>query len=316
MKNVIFLGCNTDQLGYLKEFVRRKINVIGFDKNSNAPGKKFCDYFHNIPYTNFKEIIKILNSYKINKNDYVFSAAQHHAFISIYEISKKFKIRKLDLRTIKVCLDKVKLSQNLKDNNIFYPKSFLVKSKNDLKKIKLKKNINYFLKSDYGKTPKYIFKFNKNDKPPKLPNKDQFFKKYFILQEEIKGIHYRLNIANDTIFVFKKINENKYISINTKELKFFKIIKKKIKRLIFNHNLHFHILKLDIIVSKNNWVVLDLGLDPPTRLLHQFISNKINFYKIFIDFVIFKKLSFKKYQNKLRRIQIIIKKNKILTKKI
>jgi hypothetical protein len=280
MKNVIFLGCNTDQLGYLKEFVRRKINVIGFDRNSNAPGKKFCDYFHNIPYTNFKEIIKILNSYKINKNDYVFSAAQHHAFISIYEISKKFKIRKLDLRTIKVCLDKVKLSQNLKDNNIFYPKSFLVKSKNDLKKIKLKKNINYFLKSDYGKTPKYIFKFNKNDKLPKLPNKDQFFKKY------------------------------------TKELKFFKIIKKKIKRLIFNHNLHFHILKLDIIVSKNNWVVLDLGLDPPTRLLHQFISNKINFYKIFIDFVIFKKLSFKKYQNKLRRIQIIIKKNKILTKKI
>ena len=75
-------------------------------------------------------------------------------------------------------------------------------------------------------------------------------------------------------------------------------------------------MKLDIIVSKNDWVVLDLGLDPPTRLLYQFILNNINFYKTFIDFVIFKKLSFKKYQNNLKKTQIIIKGNKISAKKI
>ena len=31
-EKVIFLGCNTDQLGYLKEFVRRKFKVIGLIK--------------------------------------------------------------------------------------------------------------------------------------------------------------------------------------------------------------------------------------------------------------------------------------------
>ena len=231
MKKVIFLGCNTDQLGYLKEFVRRKFKVIGFDKNPHAPGKKFCDHFHNISYTNFRKIIKILHLYKIDKYDYVFSAAQHHVFISIYEISKKFKIKKLNLNTIKICLDKVKLSKILKDNNISYPKSFLIKNKNSLKKIKLKKNMNYFLKSDYGKTPKYIFKFNKDNDLPKLPNKDQFFKKYFILQEEFNGTHYRINIANDTIFIFKKINDNLYVSIDNKKFKYFKVIKKNLKNL-------------------------------------------------------------------------------------
>ena len=133
-----------------------------------------------------------------------------------------------------------------------------------------------------------FFKFNKDNDLPKLPNKDQFFKKYFILQEEFNGTHYRINIANDTIFIFKKINDNLYVSIDNKKFKYFKVIKKKFKKFITDYKLDFYVLKLDIIVSKNDWVVLDLGLDPPTRLLYQFILNNINFYKTFIDFVIFK----------------------------
>ena len=48
--------------------------------------------------------------------------------------------------------------------------------------------MNYFLKSDYGKTPKYIFKFNKDNDLPKLPNKDQFLKNTSFYKKNLTGL--------------------------------------------------------------------------------------------------------------------------------
>lgn len=315
MKRVVFLGCNNDQIKYLKQLRIKKFNIIGFDKNENAPGKKLCDYFFNIPYNDYKKIIDKLKIFKFNKQDLIFSAAQHHALFSLAKIAIKFGIKFHNIKTINFILDKIKLAKVLKLNKINYPKSYIIKTNKDLKKIKLKKNKKYFLKSDYGKTPKYIFIFSDKDPIPKLPKKDEFFKKYFILQEEFIGTHYRLNIINNRIFIFLKINDNEYVSKKKIDSYFAKKIKKKLINFVKKYELQFNILKVDIIISDKNWTIIDLGLDPPTRLLKQFIFNNINFYEKYIDLILFKKKSFAKYYNKLKNVKIKFQKNKVYVEK-
>ena len=46
------------------------------------------------------------------------------------------------------------------------------------------------------------------------------------------------------------------------------------------------LVKYDVIISKNEYVVIDIGLDPPQRMLHYFRKLKKNFYKFYLDFFI------------------------------
>ena len=72
------------------------------------------------------------------------------------------------------CIDKTKMCKLLKKDKILIPNTqYLVNNK-----IKIDKKKTYFLKSDYGKSPKYCYVI-KNGKIPKFPTKDSFFRKIF-----------------------------------------------------------------------------------------------------------------------------------------
>mgnify|MGYP000173797856 FL=1 len=43
------------------------------------------------------------------------------------------------------------------------------------------------------------------------------------------------------------------------------------------------LIKFDIILSKNNYVVLDIGMDPPSRMLRESSKNDSNFPEHYIN---------------------------------
>ena len=57
MDKVLILGCNFDQIPYIKEL--KKFFCVGLDKNIDAPGKNLCDKFYNIGYDELDRIIEI-----------------------------------------------------------------------------------------------------------------------------------------------------------------------------------------------------------------------------------------------------------------
>ena len=42
------------------------------------------------------------------------------------------------------------------------------------------------------------------------------------------------------------------------------------------------VLKFDVIINKHDYVVLDIGMDPPSRMLRNWNKNNKNFYNFYI----------------------------------
>ena len=47
-----------------------------------------------------------------------------------------------------------------------------------------------------------------------------------------------------------------------------------------------------IIIDNENWVVLDIGLDPPYRMLKYYIKNNFDFYSNYINQYIDNKITY------------------------
>ena len=295
-KDILILGLNYDQLEYIKIIRSYGYIIYGVDKNSKAPGKKYCDYFLNKSYTDIDEILYFLKVKKFSNDGLFFTASSQISFLSLGLISKKLKKNFIDPKIIHRCIDKSKMNKFFKKIGIPIPKTKYFYGR----KITVENNKEYFLKSDYGKTPNYLY-FIKNGKVPKLPKKDDFYRNCFLLQEKIIGNHFRVNYLKNKFFVFKKINDN--ISIPSSNLPFFdKKIKNKIKFFIKENKLKNFLIKFDIIINEKNWYVLDIGFDPPKRLEKIMIYKNKNFFKAYVNNWLnkenlFKNLSLKRYGN-------------------
>jgi hypothetical protein len=299
-KKVLFIGCNFDQINYLEIFKKLNFLVIGTDIRESAPGKQYCDKFYNISYYDYKKFYTILKKEKFSNKDIIFTAASHHAYETISKCYQKLRVNFPNPKNIDICLDKVKFYKFCKSKKISVPRSKYIDFRGT-KKINLQKNKIYFLKSDYGKTPNYCFKI-KNGKIPIIPKEDKFFRKYFILQEEFKGAHYRINFIKDKIFTIYKPTENKNIFVKSSKLN--KKIYKKLSLINKTLGLNNLITKYDVIVNGDEYVVLDIGLDTPLRLKHLLLSNKINFYDYYVKIYSKKKVLKLK---KLLRIELNLK---------
>ncbi len=303
-KNVLVLGLNYDQLKYIKEVKKLGYKIYGVDKNKLAPGRKYCDFYLKSSYTKTKNILKFLNSKKFPKNSYFFTAASQIAFLSISKIANSLNENFIDQSIIDSCIDKSKMNKLFFKNKIPTPKTKIVYKK---KNVKIDKSKEYFLKSDYGKSPLYCFHI-KNGEIPNFPSKDDFFKKCFLLQEKIFGEHYRINYIKNKFFFFKKIDERTSYPIELKN-KFSKIIKKKIVTFINLNKLKNFLIKFDLIINKDNWYIIDIGFDPPKRLENLAVYLGNNFYKSYVYnwlegkdiFLNYKSNSFKNLIIKIRK---------------
>jgi hypothetical protein len=302
-KDILILGLNHDQLPYIKIIKQLGYKIFGVDKNLAAPGKKYCDYFLKTSYTNEKKIIKFLILKKFSSKGFFFTAASQISLLSLAKIAKKLNIKFIQPTIIDKCIDKRKMNKLFIKNKIPIPETKYISKR----KVIVDKTKEYFLKSDYGKSPNYCY-FIKNGNTPTLPRKDDFYKKYFLLQEKINGHHFRVNFLNGNFFIFKKITDQICYPV-VKLSKYSKKIENKIIKFVNSTKLNKFLIKFDLIINENNWYIIDIGFDPPKRLEHLMIFMNNDFYKAYVYNWLGKKDLFHNF--KLNNInKLIIKINK------
>ena len=284
-KFIIILGCNFKQLPYLIN-LKKKYSIILIDKKNNAPGSKFADLVFQCSYTDIaglNKIYKKIKKYNIYK---IFTASSHYAHVGASFFAKKFNVSYPSKKNINICINKALYYAFFTKNNLKIPKTHYLKNKYELKKILLSKNKKktYFIKSDFSKNPNYIYKGTPKELLKIKINwkKDQFFKKKYILQEKFFGKNLRVNIYNNKYNIYdfysgNKIGKKKY-------LQFIKLnIIKKLKKICKKLGMYKWLLKFDIILSKNDYVLLDVGMDPPHRMRVDWEKNKKNFINFYLN---------------------------------
>ena len=294
-KKLLFIGCNYNQIPYLKTLNKKEWKIVGVDKNKDAPGRILCDEFYNVAYDDLKGLIEVGKKEKFEKHDRVFSAASQFAQKGAANFAFYFGINFPPEKSIDLCLNKTLFYQYFRKNNIPIPNTWYIKNKNDLKlKINSTDAKNFFLKSDYSKNPNYVYKFNSDYIPLNdiFWGYDRFRRKYYILQEEFKGTSLRLNIYGSRFNVFNFLTEKKTIRYHD-TIKKFKIIST-LRRFINDHKIGKFLLKFDIILNNQSYVVLDIGLDPPMRMLKYSKQNNIKFEKYYLAHYISDKIRYPK----------------------
>lgn len=285
MKSIIVLGCSQNQIKYLK-LLKQKFKIILLDKNKKSPGKNYAHLFFQYAYDDLIKLNYLLKK-KLIHADYIFTASSHYSFIGLAFLAKKLKLKKFpSQKSISIILNKTNFYNFLIKEKINIPWTKKIFHKKDLIKYKKLKG-KFFLKSDLGKSPYYIYSGSINSLIKKKINwkKDNFLKKNFLLQKEFSGTEIRVNIFNKKCICFY-FNNGKILNYNDKK-KFdnLKILKKlnMINKKLEVENL---LVKYDVIISKNEYVVIDIGLDPPQRMLHYFRKLKKDFYKFYLNFFI------------------------------
>lgn len=287
MNKVLFLGLNYNQIPYLKEIKNLGFYVVGTDLNTNAPAVKIVDKFYKCGYNDYGKLIDIGKKEAFGSNDKVFTASSQFAHMGAAHFAQNFNINYPKIDNIKLCLDKFLYYTYFENNNIPLPKTWYIKTKEELENILAAQSLrnSFYLKSDNSKNPKYVYNFvNKDLKDTKINwEKDRYFQKYYILQEEFYGEHIRVNIFGNKLSIYpfdtKKLIDNKRYQIDLiKRSKVPETLKKLIEKL----DMKYWLLKFDIVINENlDFVVLDIGIDPPYRMYHDYKNKNISFEKYY-----------------------------------
>ena len=293
---IICLGGSSNQVPYIKEIRKMNYKVFLLDKNKDAPGREFSDEYKSIGYDQINELeifvkSKFFNSHKIR---YVFSAASQFSQVGVSALSELLNLDFIEKSNVLNCLDKKAFYKIFTELSAPFPSTFFVYNFKDLKESILENNLisDWYLKSDFGKSPYYIYKINKNNfhKINIFWGKDRYLSECYLLQSEFQGIHIRVNIFNESFCMFDHSNnqliEDMSLINRIKKIRLFgKLLE------IRNHfNFNRFICKFDIIVSNEDWVVIDIGIDPPSRLLKLYLKNSINFYELYVKMMLGEKV--------------------------
>ena len=131
MKKLLFIGCNHDQLPYLKELKKCQFEIIGTDMNPHAPGKELCDKFYQVGYDDYRELIAVGIREKFNSDDKVFTASAQFAHKGAAHFANKFGIEYPAERSIDICLDKTLFYNQFQKLGIPIPETSFITNKED-----------------------------------------------------------------------------------------------------------------------------------------------------------------------------------------
>lgn len=284
MNKLLFIGCNHDQLPYLLELKKYQFDIIGTDMNPNAPGKNLCNKFYQVGYDDLDGLKEIGINEKFKSDDKVFTASAQFAHKGAAHFAHKYDIEYPLESNIDLCLDKTLFYKQFQKLDIPIPQTHFISDKDEfINAIRsLDSSTNYYLKSDFSKNPNYVYKFNPMsvDIDNIFWGRDRYLRNHYILQKEFIGESLRINVYGDRFNVFqiepmKKISEKKDEIIEKGVLRsFLKFIK--------DQQLEKWLIKFDIILNKEDYVVLDVGLDPPFRMVNESKLQNINFAKYYV----------------------------------
>ncbi len=286
-QKVLILGGNTDQLPYIKELKNRGFWLALTDINEFAPARSYVDKFAAIGYEDDERLIDFATEIGLSADDHIFTAAAQFAHLSCAAVAKSCGIAYPTYETIKMCLDKSKYYSKFQNYEIPIPHTSYISNFNELKTIikKLGVKNTYYLKSDYSKNPKYVYRFNGESLAEQdfFWGRDRYLREFYVLQKEVAGRHLRLNLFPNGYTAFNFFDDS-FISLKESDaiLGEKKIIEK-LRYFLKSHNLTPWLVKFDLIISPTEWVALDIGLDPPMRMKAYVESNGDDFIKSYID---------------------------------
>lgn len=271
MAKVFFLGCNSDQIPYLRAAQDLGFTVIGTDMNANAPGAKLADRFYNVSYTDIDGLKRVAEIEGWSNKDHIFTAAAHFAYEGASRLATTLDISFISSDAVDTCLDKTKFYSLLKKYNVPVPPTDLYTAAS-LAKLDPRKV--YFLKSDYGKSPNYCYRIL-NGQIPSLPKEhNPFYRRHFLIQEEVRGTHYRVNVYAGQTSVFMKFSDTAAVPIRILGPGHAEVISR-LRKVISALGLETMLTKFDLIINEASWYVIDIGLDPPMRF--KLLCEYLNF---------------------------------------
>jgi hypothetical protein len=284
-QKLLFLGCNDDQVPYLEALQKRNYLIVGVDKNKNAPGKKFCEKFYNIGYDELDELLKVGKIEKFTSHDKVFTAGAQFAHKGAAHFSAHFGIPYPAEKAINACLDKVAYYKEFSEIDIPIPKTWFIKNSSELQEClrDVDNDSVFYLKSDFSKNPNYVYRFNKIELSLEkiFWGRDRYLRNHYILQEEFLGANLRINVYGDRFNVFD-FNTGDVTHKYTDALSRLEVIEA-LHRIKKQYDLQNWLIKFDVILSDNSYVVLDIGMDPPFRMVKESVRQQIDFQSHYLD---------------------------------
>lgn len=259
---IAFLGCSDQQLPYLDAALRLSDEVIVFDQRPReALSARNCDV-HAISYSDFVAISEILARAGFGANDAVFTGAAHFAWDTVARIRAHFGQPGPSETDVDLALDKTKFYAALTAAEIKVPRYETIGPGDQFN---VSSTATYFLKSDYGKSPNYLFRVDQG-RLPKIPSSfDTFYRSVFLLQDEIIGTHIRLNLVGGWAQAMLKVSDDVSVPVRARDILGDRLLE---QLAIFTTSLRLseQLTKFDIIVRGGEAFVIDIGLDPPNRL--------------------------------------------------
>ena len=275
MRKLAFFGLNDDQIPYLTEATRLGFEIHGFDRNARVPGRDLAQKFYNYGYDETERIEEVLLKAGFGHSDNFFTAASQFAHLSIAQLAIKFGVPYPSTESIKTVLSKFRYYPFFQSLGILIPPTEYLRSQSELQEAleRAKLDTRYYLKSDQSKNPRYVFNGSVDDlsKAPIPWKRDQFLHEGYVLQEEVLGLHLRLNILEERLAVFDFRNGKRIDSILPKleEVNVLGLLTRVGREL----GMYKWLLKYDLVYFPGGFSLLDIGIDPPSRLIEHRIGE-------------------------------------------
>ena len=290
MEKIFVLGGNWDQLEYIRKLKRDGYEIILTDINEQAPAREFADKFRCIGYENTEELIEYSKEVKISRTDKVFTSASQFAHKGASAVAQANGIKYPKPEVIETCLDKIRYYEWFSQNGLLIPKTQIIRSEKELRAYLNTKNTNetIYLKSDFSKNPKHVYRLDASNVNYSIINwkKDTHLRSAYVLQPEVKGRCLRINVYGGElryVFDFDTGERVDSSALNRQNLSDFL---QKLRNVLSKDGLNKWWVKFDVITTDDGIYVLDIGIDPPTRLKRYLEAQGEDFVAMYLQWTL------------------------------
>ena len=283
MKQILFIGLNHDQIPYLKVIKDLGYYVIGIDRNPSAPGVELVDFYLSRGYEEYDEIEKAMISEKNINPTAIFTAAAQFSHVVAARLAALYGLKSPNETIINKILDKSKFYKLFSENGLPIPKTEYVSTKSELEALlaSRSKKDRYYVKSDFSKNPKYVYSGSTVDllATPMNWYVDTHYRSCYVVQPEISGTSLRINIIGDGFEVYNFDSGSELDLLSENMLHIIEELKMFCKKI----GLENWVVKFDVIDTGDSFATLDIGIDPPSRMLKKYIRNGTNFAEFYVE---------------------------------
>ena len=286
---IVFFGCNHSQIPYMQNLKKRGYYIVATDINNDAPGRYLADSFYNCGYNDFKDLEKAVDAEGLDQIKHIFTASSQFSHLGASHLANYLGIQYPEMKNIDICLDKTKFYPLFKKIGISIPDTNYVRNEEELEKSlrKYSNDTSFYLKSDFSKNPNHIYFGTREELLNTKINwkKDRYYKEFYILQTKYIGEGIRLNLFPEGYELYE-FESGKFLDNNDwTQLNDFGILSRllNLKQQLGMDN---WLLKFDILIGSDDYVVLDVGMDPPYRMKKYWESKGLDFIDFYLDIYI------------------------------